>query len=107
MPCAQAPPLLELGPSAMTPPTSGQQPSLGEHMESGYAYARACLRANSGIRLLLLLLQVTFLKAWQQLQRLLVQQFISLYSYQRECIPSCNLDLASSLQIEVTFSRRA
>lgn len=51
----QAPPALELGPSAVS---AGRPPSLGDALEAGYAAARQAVRSSNGIRVLLMLLQV-------------------------------------------------
>jgi len=53
--CPQAPPALELGPSAVS---GGRPPSLGDALEAGYAAARQAVRSSNGIRVLLMLLQV-------------------------------------------------
>jgi hypothetical protein len=54
-PMLQAPPALELGPSAVS---GGRPPSLGDALEAGYAAARQAVRSSNGIRVLLMLLQV-------------------------------------------------
>jgi hypothetical protein len=51
----QAPPALELGPSAVS---GSRPPSLGDALEAGYAAARQAVRSSNGIRVLLMLLQV-------------------------------------------------
>jgi hypothetical protein len=60
-PCMQAPPALELGPSAVS---SGRGPSLGDALEAGYAAARQAVRSSNGIRVLLMLLQVRCCVRW-------------------------------------------
>eukprot|EP00775_Hariotina_reticulata_P010780 gene10779-10936_t len=50
----EAPPALELGPSAVAHPG---RPSLGDALEAGYAAARQAVRSSNGIRVLLMLLQ--------------------------------------------------